>query len=878
MTTADLLAHLTRRGITLAAEGTGIRVRSLGPLDDGLRQVIRAHKAELLAQVARARCGPDHADDAHLVAVGQMRGAHLHVAGHGQDAGALHQAGVPSEVTISGKVYPYCPRWRGERLGAHPWLAFDTETDLVDLKRDIPRLALASASAGERASCLIHPDDVGAFVLTHKDLRWASHNVSFDFWVVEAHLRRRGEEQARQAWWDLAASNRLHDLMLLDMLFRLAQDDTYPRPRNLEVVAREYAGLEVDKEDPYRKRYGEVLGKDWSEVEPGFFEYAIRDAIVTLPAYLAVRQKAIALADAFGDADVLPGARERWGLLTEAVQVKKAIALAQVTRNGMHLDRERLCHAEADLRQRLANAVARVRRQCPGLFKTDKAGNLCTTKNGTPSKSQAALLGQLQAVLDTWPAEAGPRPCIPLTKKTGKLSTSTEHWGECADRHPFLRQWLEAEELAKLLQFFAHLQVEHIHPTYTTLVRSGRTSCSNPNTQQIPRDGPLRAAFIPSRGHLLLAVDYSFIELRTLAAVSLHRYGQSALAEVIRAGADPHAHTAALMLGIPTAEFSGWRASATHGERYADARQKAKAINFGVPGGMGTDALLSYARATYGVSLTAGEAQAQRRRLIQEVYPELTLYLAEDAHAILARNLHTSVEAVRLPLDDIHLSSVRKVLEGESRKKDGKPYKGSFVAGVWEALAHLNKNPELKEALEMRQSGAELAAKVCHAGVITLTGRIRGRVRYSQARNTPFQGLAADGAALALFALVREGFRVVAFVHDEVLVELPDEGGFVSEGRVGRVEEILCREMEGVLVGGIPVACEAALGRRWDKKAKLFVRDGKVFPWEPPPPPPDQRNAQSRPAQRAVDRAGVTKGATGTPPAPRPFASEGVPT
>jgi hypothetical protein len=114
-----------------------------------------------------------------------------------------------------------------------------------------------------------------------------------------------------------------------------------------------------------------------------------------------------------------------------------------------------------------------------------------------------------------------------------------------------------------------------------------------------------------------------------------------------------------------------------------------------------------------------------------------------------------------------------------------------------------------------------------------LTGRIRGRVTYCQVRNTPFQGLAADGAALALFSLIKEGFRVVGFIHDEMLVELPDEGGYVSEDKVQRVVEIMCREMEGVLVGDIPVECEAALSTCWSKEAKLNVRDGKVFPWNP---------------------------------------------
>ena len=74
---------------------------------------------------------------------------------------------------------------------------------------------------------------------------------------------------------------------------------------------------------------------------------------------------------------------------------------------------------------------------------------------------------------------------------------------------------------------------------------------------------------------------------------------------------------------------------------------------------------------------------------------------------------------------------------------------------------------------------------------------------------------------------------MVGFVHDEVLVELSDEGGYVSEGKVRRVEEIMCRAMQAVLVGDIPVGCEATLSTRWNKKAKLVVKDGKVYPWVP---------------------------------------------
>jgi hypothetical protein len=80
---------------------------------------------------------------------------------------------------------------------------------------------------------------------------------------------------------------------------------------------------------------------------------------------------------------------------------------------------------------------------------------------------------------------------------------------------------------------------------------------------------------------------------------------------------------------------------------------------------------------------------------------------------------------------------------------------------------------------------------------------------------------------------VKEGYRLVGFVHDEILIELPDEGGSVSLAQVRRVQEILCRCMEEVLVGGIPVNCEPMLSHRWHKKAKLLIEGDRVVPWSP---------------------------------------------
>jgi DNA polymerase I-like protein with 3'-5' exonuclease and polymerase domains len=744
---------------------------------------------------------------------------------------------------ISDASYPYIARWSAKRLlPGDGYLAFDTETDVVDLKRQIPRLALASASAGDKSSCLIHPDDLGRFIQTHKGLHFVCHNAAFDFWVVAEHLKQRGEDDAHRVWWAVARSNRLHDSMLLDMLVRLAKDDSYPDPRDLAVVAKTYAGVEISKEDPYRKRYGEIIGVDWAAVEPGFFDYAVKDAIVTRLAYREIREQAKTLASNFPRGDIQVDARQKFGLLTEAVQVKKAIALAQITRNGMTLDLESLRRAEDDLRRRRDEAVAAVRALCPDLYRTDKDGKLVLAgKAKAPSKRADVLGKQLEQVVERVKEDLGVELRVPHTSKKKQLSTSKELWQDYQDHDPFLRHWINVESLAKLLQFFSHLREAVVHPRYSTLVRTGRTSCKEPNVQQIPRDASFRQAFVASPGHLLLAADYSFIELRTLAAHTLYRYHWSDMANVIKAGTDPHAYTGAMMAGVPLDEFLGWKGNETEvggqmlKDQFDKARQAAKAINFGVPGGLGAQRLMDYARNTYKVNLTLEQAKERRELLTKKVYKELDLYLDEDAVAIVANNLRVPVDTARAELGDTHLSSVSKILTGDPRRLDGKPYEPTFVSRVWSSLAGLNRNPELTEALKQRRPSPELAARVCQAGVATLTGRIRGRVRYSQARNTPFQGLAADGAALALFALIDEGFRVVGFIHDEILVELPDEGGHVSEAKVRRVEEIMCRAMESVLVGNIPVACEAALSRRWHKKAKLIVRDGKVYPWEENP-------------------------------------------
>ena len=559
-------------------------------------------------------------------------------------------------VRIGDREFPFEKPWSGRTLANRGYLAFDTETEVLkDNDRQIPQLALATASAGDSASAVIHPDDVGRFILAHPRARYVIHNVAFDFWVVDHHLQAKGEEEARKAWWDACEGNRMRDTMILDQLIELARRDADPRPRSLADMGRAYARIEISKEDPFRMRFGELIGVDRDQVEEGFFDYAIKDAIVTLRAFRPMLLEAQRLMMELGGegAALADDVLARYGALSESIQVKGAIALARIERHGMHLDLDRVRTAETSLRTGLETSVTGLRTICPELFKTsqDRATGetvLRRTRNGVPSISEAVLQDRLPRVIDEIHKATGQEIEIPRTEKTGKLQVSAKVWAEHAHLHPFLENWLAMKDLAKLCQFFSALREPVVHPRYRHLLRTGRTGCSKPNIQQIPRDGQFRQAFVPSPGHLLLAVDFSFIELRTLAAHCLRVYGRPELANVIKAGRDPHAHTAAMIVGVPFEDFLAWKTDESvielNGKTQAQApfqggppaRQTGEFWRAGWPGAA---SLVAYARHTYKVNMTLEQAGEFRTRLIEEIYPELKVYLDEDGMSLLAHNL-----------------------------------------------------------------------------------------------------------------------------------------------------------------------------------------------------------------------------------------------
>ncbi len=244
--------------------------------------------------------------------------------------------------------------------------------------------------------------------------------------------------------------------------------------------------------------------------------------------------------------------------------------------------------------------------------------------------------------------------------------------------HPFIRTYVSYSQQAKLAQFFKGLNQPRIHPRYRPMVRTGRTSCSQPNLQQLPRDGRFREMIQAPAGHWLLQIDYSVLELRTLAQICLRRYGHSVLADLFRDGVDPHCYTASLLLGktldqfdkLPTAEQK-------------QARQHAKAINFGVPGGLGAASLVTYAKHSYGVDLTIHEARRFRRRLIREIYPELQRYLTDNQVADIARNLNTTEGQIgQIGFRRESILTASRIVSGRETTPEGDEYQPNLVAWV----------------------------------------------------------------------------------------------------------------------------------------------------------------------------------------------------
>jgi DNA polymerase-1 len=191
---------------------------------------------------------------------------------------------------------------------------------------------------------------------------------------------------------------------------------------------------------------------------------------------------------------------------------------------------------------------------------------------------------------------------LPMPVKYGKgkkISTAVDVLEGLAADHEVPRLVLEYRQLTKLkstyvdaLPALIRSQSSRVHTTFgQTGTATGRLSSANPNLQNIPIRTELgreiRAAFIAEPGHVLLAADYSQIELRLLAHFSKDKL----LVEAFRRGDDIHTLTASQVFGVPPLMVT------------PDHRRQAKVVNFGIVYGLSAFGLSQQ------LGITTGEAK-----------------------------------------------------------------------------------------------------------------------------------------------------------------------------------------------------------------------------------------------------------------------------
>ncbi len=226
--------------------------------------------------------------------------------------------------------------------------------------------------------------------------------------------------------------------------------------------------------------------------------------------------------------------------------------LTRMEANGILIDAVELKRQSADLTQRMHNTQQRSFEIAGRSFNLD-----------SPKQVGALLFDELKL------------PAMVKTP-TGAPSTNEEALEAIADQHELPRLILDYRGMAKLRSTYTEKLPEMINPTtgrvhtsyHQAGAATGRLSSNDPNLQNIPirsEDGRrIRKAFIAPPGRILVACDYSQIELRIMA----HLSEDPGLVNAFASGIDVHKATAAEVFGVPVAEVSG------------DQRRAAKAINF----------------------------------------------------------------------------------------------------------------------------------------------------------------------------------------------------------------------------------------------------------------------------------------------------------
>ena len=271
----------------------------------------------------------------------------------------------------------------------------------------------------------------------------------------------------------------------------------------------------------------------------------------------------------------------------------------------------------------------------------------------------------------------------PKKTKTGQYSTAEDVLSYLAKDHKIIRDVLEYRGLTKLKSTYVDAlpgQVEkstgRVHTDYMqTVAATGRLSSNNPNLQNIPirteRGREVRKAFIPrNEDYVLMAADYSQIELRIIAALS----EEDNMIEAFKNGEDIHASTAAKVFNVPLKEVT------------REQRSNAKTVNFGI----------IYGVSAFGLSNQTDLSRGEAKDLIDtyyKTYPKLRSYISEQIQFARENGYVETVMGRRRYLKDINGSN--QVVRGAAeRNAVNAPIQGSAADIIKIAMINIHKKLE----------------------------------------------------------------------------------------------------------------------------------------------------------------------------------------
>jgi DNA polymerase-1 len=364
------------------------------------------------------------------------------------------------------------------------------------------------------------------------------------------------------------------------------------------------------------------------------------------------------------DADITLRLHETmWPLLAESpaleniyreIELPLVKVLSDMEQAGVAIDTAMLARQSAELAKRIVAIEEEAHREAGQPF------NL-----GSPKQIQEILYDKLR---------------LPVLAKTPKGAPSTAEavLQDLALDYPLPRLILQYRSLSKLKSTYTDRLPDQIDPRtgrvhtsyHQAVATTGRLSSSDPNLQNIPvrtEEGRrIRQAFIARPGYELLAADYSQIELRIMAHLSM----DDGLLRAFAAGADIHRATAAEVFGVAPEMVTG------------DQRRSAKAINFG----------LIYGMSSFGLAQQLGIARGAAQEYIDlyfSRYPGVKAYMEATRGQAREQGFVETVFGRRLYLPDIKARNSQRRVAAE-RTAINAPMQGTAADIIKRAMIRLH--------------------------------------------------------------------------------------------------------------------------------------------------------------------------------------------